>query len=331
MPLAVSRNRNNINGSTFTNNLGTLHQATSSQAIDIESAASKLPATAKRKQKQASKQKASSKTKSISSKKSSKIKGKSVKKSDAMTQRITKLDKENKSKKVTTKATATRGKKRRVKKAQKIMHWRNTTDPLHIIPVQNKDILSFNNAIQRIHWVVRGNPLPLRRHRTSRGFVYNPSAPAQDSFRNITLNILEESIPRESCLLKESISASTTTARTDNSTKMLPIFHAEQPLAMTIVFRMKRPNLHFIGSQRCLSRLRDTAPVALSPTRSDVDNLAKFVLDSLNGLLYEDDRQIHSLQVTKLLDTEDSCDGSTEIVCRPLSESDLSSLLNTGN
>ena len=334
MPRAVSRQRNIRGGSVVTNSPGTRHQATSSQVTDA--APSKLPATAKRKQ--TSKKKTSAKLKNAPSKKSSKIKGKSVQKSDAVTKQITKSDKEKKSKKVAAEATAptaTKGKKRRVKKAQKIVHWRNTTDPIHIVPLHNSDPLPSSNTIERIHWVVRGNPLPLRRHRTSRGFVYNPSAPAQESFRNITLTILEEFISQQSSLMKESISSPTTatatataTTSTNGSAGMLPLFPGGQPLAMVILFRMKRPNLHFIGSKRCLSRLRDTAPVALSPTRSDVDNLAKFVLDSLNGILYEDDRQIHSLQVTKLLDTEGPCDGSTEIVCRPLSESDLSSLLN---
>lgn len=36
------------------------------------------------------------------------------------------------------------------------------------------------------------------------------------------------------------------------------------------------------------------------PSRADVDNLAKSVLDGLNGVLYNDDRQITTLSVTKV-------------------------------
>jgi hypothetical protein len=50
-----------------------------------------------------------------------------------------------------------------------------------------------------------------------------------------------------------------------------------------------------------------------------MSQLAKFVLDSLNGLLYEDDQSISSLHVTKLLDNEErDCRGSTEVCLRVL-------------
>ena len=36
-----------------------------------------------------------------------------------------------------------------------------------------------------------------------------------------------------------------------------------------------------------------------SPLTADVDNLAKLVLDSLNGTAWEDDRQVHSIHARK--------------------------------
>eukprot|EP00543_Licmophora_paradoxa_P006569 CAMPEP_0202455834 /NCGR_PEP_ID=MMETSP1360-20130828/13268_1 /ASSEMBLY_ACC=CAM_ASM_000848 /TAXON_ID=515479 /ORGANISM="Licmophora paradoxa, Strain CCMP2313" /LENGTH=60 /DNA_ID=CAMNT_0049075513 /DNA_START=266 /DNA_END=448 /DNA_ORIENTATION=- len=50
----------------------------------------------------------------------------------------------------------------------------------------------------------------------------------------------------------------------------------------------------------------------MAPTsRVDVDNLAKFVLDSLNGVLYHDDRQVVELIAIKRYDNDDMCRGKT--------------------
>ena len=128
-----------------------------------------------------------------------------------------------------------------------------------------------------------------------------------------------------------------------SSSSLFPLFPSEQPLRMILIFRMKRPNYHFRGNQRGPGRLKNqyaaTGDKVLSPTsRTDIDNLAKFVLDSLNGILYDDDKQIHSLQLIKILDTTDDnddndndegcCAGSTEIVCWSLTESDIPDLIS---
>lgn len=188
--------------------------------------------------------------------------------------------------------TPPKTKTKRKAKTDKILHWSVDSD---LVTLED----------DQVRFKVHGNPLPLRRHRTSRGFVYNPSAPAQKSFANTTQQVLNAT----------------------SSSFSLPWFPPDQPLAMTILFRTKRPNTHFVGSKPGPGRMRDTAPSQISLTRTDVDNLAKFVLDSLNGILYEDDRQICSLHVTKVLDNDGNCKGSTEISCSPLSDSDLSVLI----
>lgn len=168
-------------------------------------------------------------------------------------------------------------------------------------------------------FTVRGNPLPLRRHRTSRGFVYNPSAAAQTSFREAVENLLFGA------------AASRETDARDAESESTPLWHSGYTLAVTILFHMKRPNLHFIAGKPGPGRLRPTAPKqSCSNMRTDVDNLAKFVLDSLNGLLYEDDRQIASLHVAKLYDndTDELCRGSTRVCLRVLREDDLPLLLS---
>ena len=97
---------------------------------------------------------------------------------------------------------------------------------------------------------------------------------------------------------------------------------------MSIVFRLKRPKKHFIGGKPGPDRMRPDAPPQTAQTRSDVDNLTKFVLDSLNELLYEDDRQVLSLHVTKLLDNDGMCTGSTEVYARRIhSEQDIENIV----
>lgn len=173
-----------------------------------------------------------------------------------------------------------------------------------------------------LQFTIRGNPVPLQRHRTARGFTYNPSAPAQTLFRDLVINHLSR--------------LTTHPERTDyhlnSTTSPSTLWGSDHALSMTIVFRMKRPNSHFIGNKPGYDRLRKTAPdQAHNALRTDVDNLAKFVLDSFNGILYADDRQIVSLHVTKLYDndTQEMCSGSTCVQLRLIKESDVSKLLKT--
>ena len=106
-----------------------------------------------------------------------------------------------------------------------------------------------------------------------------------------------------------------------------PLFVEEDQLAMKIVFHMKRPNLHFVAGKPGPGRLRPCAPGRLAPIRTDVDNLAKFVLDSFNGLLYVDDRQVASIQVVKIFDNDGHCQGFTEVSIQRLTEDDVDGLL----
>jgi Holliday junction resolvase RusA-like endonuclease len=47
--------------------------------------------------------------------------------------------------------------------------------------------------------------------------------------------------------------------------------------------------------------------------KPDVDNLSKFVLDALNGVVYKDDDQVVKLTATKVLHTEPSNTGKTVV------------------
>jgi len=234
------------------------------------------------------------------------------------------------------------------------IHWRNESDLFLLEPAlsttstdnlwsisSETGINTTTTMTRRLRFTVRGNPLPLRRHRTSRGFVYNPSAKAQESFRNLVQAMIWGT--------EEDINNSNNNHQQDQDAQRLlptPLFGAHAALAMTVIFRTKRPNTDFIGGRPGAGRMRPmmdvaedgsvsdsslTAPTALAPPpRTDVDNLAKFVLDSLNGLLYEDDRQIVSLQATKCRDNEGACQGSTEVYIRVVRDEDLEHILQSG-
>lgn len=197
-------------------------------------------------------------------------------------------------------------------------HWLDANDGFELVAADNDDdvatIAKSNSQPSMLRFTVRGNPRPLQRHRTSRGFVYNPSAPAQESFRNVVTDLINGNNQQHK--------------RGERTTP----FFGNETLAMTIVFRLKRPNSHFVANRPGPDRLRLTAPLSAvgATTGADVDNLAKFVLDSLNGVLYQDDRQIASLHVTKLLDEyteENECRGSTHVCLRVLTQHHVDDLL----
>ncbi|KAG7368981.1 major facilitator superfamily MFS_1 protein [Nitzschia inconspicua] len=194
-------------------------------------------------------------------------------------------------------------------------HWVDELDPVTIETVSSANG-NVSSTVTRLWFKIRGNPRPLRRHRTSRGHVYNPSLKYQKSFREVVEQVLIRNLSTE----KDGKREKTVTLEA-------PIFAAEEPLIMTLVFRMKRPKSHFVNSRPGVHRLKTTAPSQSSAIRTDVDNLTKFVLDSMNQVLYDDDRQIMSIHATKLFDNEGMCDGSTELFVRSIADSDVERIL----
>ena len=64
-------------------------------------------------------------------------------------------------------------------------------------------------------------------------------------------------------------------------------------LSMEMIFVFERPKSH--------AKLSNPPKY---PKRKDIDNLIKFVLDALNGKLYEDDCQVVSIKATKIYGDE---------------------------
>jgi Holliday junction resolvase RusA-like endonuclease len=205
----------------------------------------------------------------------------------------------------------------------------------------NTDVLKTPNAASwsLLRFTVRGNPVSLQRHRSTQNgrFSYNPSASAQEAFRNVVQDLLTNNRQK----------STTTTTRRSLPTLLQP---EDAALAVTLIFHRKRPLNHFLSSKRGPGRLKNTAPsfVGYSSSatvnskrsdddsghdcsnssnrknvsifQSDVDNLAKFVLDALNGFLYVDDKQIISLTAIKVWDNYDACLGSTSVCLRVLQD-----------
>ena len=67
------------------------------------------------------------------------------------------------------------------------------------------------------------------------------------------------------------------------------------PVAMSVVFRFQRPKSHFNKSG-----LRSSAPLeCTSASHGDIEKLVRSTNDALNGVLFDDDRQVVSLVATK--------------------------------
>jgi Holliday junction resolvase RusA-like endonuclease len=85
--------------------------------------------------------------------------------------------------------------------------------------------------------------------------------------------------------------------------------HVDRSLLLEVRFYWKVP-------QRSLPSIRNQAGMVIyDKKKPDVDNLAKFVLDALTGLLYRDDEQVVKLSAIKLIDTEEPFGGRTVIMC----------------
>ena len=124
---------------------------------------------------------------------------------------------------------------------------------------------------EQIKLVVLGEPKAQTRHRHfKRGKFsgnYDPSADDKQTFASI----LQQQAP------KEPISA---------------------PISLEVVFYMGRPKNHYKSGKNS-EMLKDTAPEYHSG-RPDLDNMVKFVQDSLNTIYYKDDALISQITAKKI-------------------------------
>ena len=119
-----------------------------------------------------------------------------------------------------------------------------------------------------VQFTVEGEPTALERHRTLKtGITYNPSAKKQTAFK-------------EAC------------------TSFMPSNPLVGPLEASIAFYFQRPKNHYGTSKKDRGILKPDMDYFHSK-RKDLDNLVKFVLDSLNRVAYEDDGQIARIVASK--------------------------------
>ena len=160
---------------------------------------------------------------------------------------------------------------------------------------QDDDDSQEDNAIVRV--TIPGHPKSLPRPRFGpsgrggkRGHYYNPARDAQRKFAKA----VKEQVPQIA-------------------------FPICQRVSMECYFYLRRPNSDFIGRVRKSGKLREDAKErGKVPSVPDTDNLGKFVMDALNGIVYADDRQVTRVIFQKELDKKGTCDGRTEIVVRKL-------------
>lgn len=148
------------------------------------------------------------------------------------------------------------------------------------------DLTRDDNPIHRIE--LAGEPRSLPRARTSwksKQKYYNPATKDLNAFKNA----VKAAIPQ---------------------TAMGCLYPTGVAVCVTLIFYLKRPNYDFMNGQRGVGQLRSMLPWT-RPQVPDIDNLAKFILDGMNGLVFADDRQVVKLVVHKLLDNEGECKGRT--------------------
>lgn len=126
----------------------------------------------------------------------------------------------------------------------------------------------------RLEWTVNGPPMPQKRHRhTQQGRVWDPSNKDKQKFLQCS---------KQAC--------------SDFAVLARPFCDAirAQPLRVCLQFVFARPKSHYTSTGKLSSR----APAHHVRT-PDADNLAKFVLDSLSGVFFKDDRQVCDLRASK--------------------------------
>ena len=140
---------------------------------------------------------------------------------------------------------------------------------------------------EKVAFQVMGKPQAEPRARMGPYGMYYPNGPRRTAFRQFIMRQVPE------------------TARG-------PVFPAGVSVAVVVRCYLRRPNTDFKRGDRLGHMLKAMVPSA-RPVVPDIDNMAKFILDAMNGLVYKDDRQVVHLVVSKLLDNEGACEGRTEV------------------
>jgi Holliday junction resolvase RusA-like endonuclease len=122
-------------------------------------------------------------------------------------------------------------------------------------------------------------------------------------------------------VLQEVISIPDVVDITDKNGRVGDCFFPDAvPLKAVIKFFIPRPNSHFgKNCRRSADNFTDMATIARRDhiSRPDLDNMVKFVLDAMQGVVYNNDSHIVSLFASKSFDNRGGCNGriSIEVTC----------------
>jgi Holliday junction resolvase RusA-like endonuclease len=95
----------------------------------------------------------------------------------------------------------------------------------------------------------------------------------------------------------------------------LPYFYdMSSRVYLAITFRVRRPNHHFVNSDR--SNALKIHFINLRETKGDIDNMVKFVMDASNLILYTDDRQVTCIYANKIWHEDSASNGSVTIAVK---------------
>jgi Holliday junction resolvase RusA-like endonuclease len=154
-----------------------------------------------------------------------------------------------------------------------------------------------------MNFTVHGTPLASERPRFGRtGTVYSPSGRMVRLFRDAVTTL-----PQVQAMNR-------------------PVFQNGVCLVMTVVYHLQRPKTHFVSNDPSRP-LKANAPPPVTVTRKDIDNLAKFTLDALQGCAYVNDKQVTSLLVVKIYDTSCEGTGRTAVLIQSVTQGQVGTLL----
>jgi Holliday junction resolvase RusA-like endonuclease len=148
-----------------------------------------------------------------------------------------------------------------------------------------------SRVIQKTHRI-RFSPIPQARHRAYRGVMWDPSG-------------------RQKMLLKIFIRRYLRLSF-GVTNDMLPL--TTSYVSVDLTFLISRPISHFEGGNRN-NDIRPQFRNVLPTTTGDIDNYVKFFMDSVDGIIYHNDRNVVQIRALKLYCN--SSRGSTIFKIRP--------------
>lgn len=107
-------------------------------------------------------------------------------------------------------------------------------------------------------------------------------------------------------------------------------FSRERPLAVECWCFLERPKDHFTSKVVGAGRLKQESAQfegTVQAVKPDADNLAKFVLDALTGVLFEDDAQVVDLRFFKCRDSAGICSGRVALHIRQFKQEDFHKMI----